>query len=225
MKVVDIAVAELGVTENPPQSNQVKYNTWYYGREVSGRSYPWCMVFVQWVFAQAGETLPARTASCGALMRAAQMSGQWVTEDYRPGDVVIYDFPGGAATDHCGIVEKVTGGSVVAIEGNTGSGSDADGGQVQRRTRSLSCVVGAYRAKGDEEVTQEQFNRMMEVYLSEKAAEAPSQWSAEARKWAESNGVIQGDGTGGMQYKSPCTREQMVVFLARLAELISGGRD
>lgn len=155
-----LAATQVGISENPPSSNNVRYNTWYYGREVSGSAYPWCMVFVQWVFAQLGVALPQRTASCGALMRAAQMSGQWVTEDYRPGDVVIYDFPGGAATDHCGIVESVTDSGVVAIEGNTGSGSDADGGQVQRRSRANSVIVGAVRAKDlMEEVTEEMVDR------------------------------------------------------------------
>lgn len=155
-----LAATQVGISENPPSSNNVRYNTWYYGREVSGSAYPWCMVFVQWVFAQLGVALPQRTASCGALMRAAQMSGQWVTEDYRPGDVVIYDFPGGAATDHCGIVESVTDSGVVAIEGNTGSGSDADGGQVQRRSRAFSVIVGAVRAKDlMEEVTKEMVDR------------------------------------------------------------------
>ena len=159
-----LAATQVGISENPPSSNNVRYNTWYYGREVSGSAYPWCMVFVQWVFAQLGVALPQRTASCGALMRAAQMSGQWVTEDYRPGDVVIYDFPGGAATDHCGIVESVTDSGVVAIEGNTGSGSDADGGQVQRRSRTFSLIVGAVRAKDlMEEVTSEVEDRFNTV--------------------------------------------------------------
>ena len=159
-----LAATQVGISESPPNSNNVRYNTWYYGREVSGGSYPWCMVFVQWVFAQLGVALPQRTASCGALMRAAQMSGQWVTADYRPGDVVIYDFPGGAATDHCGIVESVTDSGVVAIEGNTGSGSDADGGQVQRRSRAFSVIVGAVRAKDlMEEVTSEVEDRFNTV--------------------------------------------------------------
>lgn len=97
-------------------------------------------------------------------MRAAQMSGQWVTEDFCPGDVVIYDFPGGAATDHCGIVERVTESGVIAIEGNTGSGSDADGGQVQRRSRAWSVIVGAVRAKDlTEEVTKEMEERFNTV--------------------------------------------------------------
>lgn len=168
-----LAATQVGISENPPSSNNVRYNTWYYGREVSGGSYPWCMVFVQWVFAQAGVALPQRTASCGALMRAAQMSGQWVTENYRPGDVVIYDFPGGAATDHCGIIESVTDSCVVAIEGNTGSGSDADGGQVQRRSRAFSVIVGAVRAKDlAEEVTEEMEDRFNTVASCPKWAQA-----------------------------------------------------
>ena len=52
-KVLRIAQGELGTKERPANSNQVKYNTWYYGREVSGPAYPWCMVFLQWVFHQA----------------------------------------------------------------------------------------------------------------------------------------------------------------------------
>lgn len=157
-----LAARELGITESPPGSNQVKYNTWYYGQAVSGSAYPWCMVFVQWVFAQAGVSLPSRTASCGALMRAAQSAGCWITEGYQSGDVVIYDFPGGAATDHCGIVERVTDSGVIAIEGNTGSGSDADGGQVQRRTRPLAYVVGAVRPLFEEEENVERFNTVQQ---------------------------------------------------------------
>ena len=152
-----LAATQVGISESPPNSNNVRYNTWYYGREVSGGSYPWCMVFVQWVFAQAGVALPQRTASCGALMRAAQMSGQWV-------NVVIYDFPDGAATDHCGIVESAGSGSVTAIEGNTGTASDADGGQVQRRNRACSVIVGAVRVKDlMEEVTSEVDDRFNTV--------------------------------------------------------------
>ena len=122
--LLELARRQLGVKEDPPGSNKVKYNTWYYGREVSGAAYPWCMVFVQWVFDRASVKLPTRTASCGALMRAAQAAGCWVTKGYRPGDVVIYDFPGGAATDHCGIVEAVDGSRASAIEGNTSAASD-----------------------------------------------------------------------------------------------------
>ena len=77
--------------------------------------------------------------------------GQWVTTGYRPGDVLIYDFPGTAyKTDHCGICESVSGQYVTAIEGNTSNGntgSQSNGDGVYRRKRKLSLVLGAYRPK------------------------------------------------------------------------------
>ena len=161
-ELLDIARKQIGVKESPPKSNNVRYNTWYYGREVSGSAYPWCAVFVAFVFDQAKVKLPIRTASCGALMRAAQSAGQWVTGDYRPGDVVIYDFPGGAKTDHCGIVEAVDGTYISAIEGNTSSASDADGGAVERRARKFSQIVGAVRPSYDKEVDEVRYNTVSE---------------------------------------------------------------
>lgn len=49
--VVATALAEVGVKESPKNSNNVKYNTWFYGHSVKGSSYPWCEVFVCWCFA------------------------------------------------------------------------------------------------------------------------------------------------------------------------------
>ena len=161
-ELLELARRQIGVKECPPNSNNVRYNTWYYGREVSGGAYPWCMVFVQWVFDQADVKLPVRTASCGALMRAAKAAGCWVTKGYQPGDVVIYDFPGGAATDHCGIVEAVDGTYISAIEGNTSSASDADGGAVERRARKFSQIVGAVRPSYDKEVEEVRYNTVSE---------------------------------------------------------------
>ncbi len=152
-QLLTIARKQLGICENPPSSNNVRYNTWYYGREVMGSAYPWCMVFVQWVFAQAGVKLPVRTASCGALMNAAKAAGCWVTAGFKPGDVVIYDFPGGAATDHCGIVEtELPDYGVQAVEGNTSqSGSQSNGGMVCRKNRPGKYIVGAVRPVFDKE--------------------------------------------------------------------------
>lgn len=187
-ELLAIARKQLGVRESPPNSNNVRYNTWYYGREVSGRGYPWCMVFVQWVFNQAGVELPRRTASCGDLMRAAKAAGCWVTEGYQPCDVVIYDFPGGAATDHCGIVSKVLSDRVYAIEGNTGTASDADGGQVMERVRYNKYIVGAARPELDKEETMDEkrYNTIAEV---------PS-WAKNAVQKLVGKGYLGGDGTG-----------------------------
>lgn len=71
---------------------------------------------------------------------------------------------------------------------------------------------------GDGEVTQEQFDQMMDNWLKRREQEEPADWSEAERKWAEKNGIIYGDGSGSKMYLSFCTREQMIVFLCRLAE-------
>lgn len=47
-RLIQIAAGQVGVKESPANSNNVKYNTWFYGKTVSGSAYPWCAVFVCW---------------------------------------------------------------------------------------------------------------------------------------------------------------------------------
>lgn len=66
--IVAVALAEVGradSVEQPPHSNSVKYNKWYYGRDERGA---WCVVFIMWCAAQAGcsDVFP-RTANTDAL--------------------------------------------------------------------------------------------------------------------------------------------------------------
>jgi len=154
---------QLGICEDPPGSNHTKYGKWM---GLDGQ--PWCMSFVQWCCGQVGVRLPLRTGSCGRLMRAAQASGCWVTRDFQPGDVVIYDFSGKQqTTEHCGIVEVVLPDyGVQAIEGNTSkSGSQSNGGMVCRKNRPKKYIVGAVRPqfdaeKEDDTMTKEEFKKM-----------------------------------------------------------------
>ena len=67
----------------------------------------------------------------------------------------------------------------------------------------------------EEEMTQQQFDAMMENYLKRLAQQMPASWSAEARAWAEKNGLIAGDEAGNRQYRSFLTREQMAVLMQR----------
>ena len=71
--------------------------------------------------------------------------------------------------------------------------------------------------KEEDEMTQEQFNQMMNVWISQQAAKEPGEWSAEARKWGESNGIMTGTGAGN-SYGAPATREQVMVLLHRFAK-------
>ena len=63
-------------------------------------------------------------------------------------------------------------------------------------------------------VTQQEFNEKMNTWLSEQSKKQPSDWSKDARAWAESEGIIKGTGNG-MEYKSYVTREQVMTFLYR----------
>ena len=224
MTPLETAIGELGTKESPPGSNKVKYNTWYYGREVSGDAYPWCMVFVQWCFAQAGVPMPIKTASCGALLRAARKAGEAVYSNYQTGDVVIYDFERDGVTDHCGIVERASGSTVVAIEGNTSTGSDSDGGEVMRRTRNIYQIVGAWRPKEVEKVTYEEWLGFMTRYRQELRDNDSSEYSEAARNWAVNTGIITGggelNGLPNYMWEDLSTREQLITVLYRFAQSI-----
>ena len=61
-RIIAIASAEVGITEYPPGSNNVKYNTWFYGRQVSGKNYPWCCTFISYIFdILGGGTKPSKS--------------------------------------------------------------------------------------------------------------------------------------------------------------------
>ena len=186
-QILQVARGELGYKESPAGSNRTKYGAWF---GLNGQ--PWCMMFVQWVFSSEGAAalLPARTASCGAFMLSAQAAGRWVTGGYQPGDVVIYDFPGNnVKTDHCGIVEQLAGGGIMAIEGNTGEGNDADGGQVQRRIRSNQVILGAFRPDyGIEEKEDE------DVVTYKYLKDVPEKFRPTIDQLMTA-GIIQGDGS------------------------------
>ncbi len=148
--VLKIAAGELGTTERPANSNNVKYNTWFYAREVrdtADTKYPWCMAFVQWCFNQVGRSLPYTTASCSNLLGWYRKNQpERVVSVPRRGDIIIYNF------GHTGIVESVAGSTITAIEGNTSAGeagSQSNGGGVFRRKRSKTLVTAYIRPFDD----------------------------------------------------------------------------
>ena len=187
-EILAVARGELGYKESPAGSNRTKYGAWF-----GLNGHPWCMMFIQWVFTQAGaeSLLAARTASCGAFMRAAKAAGQWVTGGYQPGDIVIMDFPGNKAkTDHCGIVVTLLTDGVRTIEGNTGVGNDSNGGEVMERTRPLSVIIGAYRPHYAEETSEKEDKPMTYKYLKD----VPEKFRPIINDLMTA-GIIQGDGS------------------------------
>ena len=154
LKALELAVGELGTKERPAGSNRTKYGRWF---GVDGVR--WCNIFVSYCFTEgAGVVLCAGSHAPGAEPRGCayvpttlawlQTAGYWVGRTTPlPGDIVIYDF--GAGAHHIGIVAQDLGGArFEAIEGNTSIGNDSDGGEVMRRKRYLTQVVGFGRIVG-----------------------------------------------------------------------------
>jgi hypothetical protein len=159
-KVIEAALSQVGTSESPAGSNNVLYNTWFYGKSVRDGYrldgtmdkkvvYPWCGTFVSWVFAKIGRSLGnigylRGYASCPYAVSNLHKWGKEVAwPDALPGDIGFFDFDGNGTFDHTGIFEahgpdKTTG---IFIEGNTGipkSATDfktanANGGIVMRR--------------------------------------------------------------------------------------------
>ena len=138
-EILAIATREIGYHCDKDGHN--KYGEWFgLDRE------PYCMEFIQWVYAQAGIPLPYKTPSCGALLNWYRTyQPECVSKDPVEGCIVIFDFPNTQyKTDHTGIFVRKTDMKITTIDGNTSNGNDANGGWVQQRTRSLSYANPTY---------------------------------------------------------------------------------
>jgi len=148
--IVETALAEVGTLEN--YINDVKYNTWYYGREVNGAAYEWCCVFVMWCAEQNGfidmGVMP-KTAWCPYLVNFYSSQGLFFNRStgYIPkaGDLIFFkyseDDSGEPAelSNHVGIVVSCDGNIVYTVEGNTGpgNGTNPNGGGVWTKSYSM----------------------------------------------------------------------------------------
>lgn len=149
-KLMNTAYSQLGNMEFPAHSNNVKYNTEYYGRAVSG-DYPWCCTFIWWVFRHAGMSDlfcdGEKTAYCPYVKTWAKKRGLFSNTGER-GDIVLFNFSDKNVTSssiskHIGLVsKKIDSNTYLTIEGNTGSTSETNGGCVMERTRKKSNIVG-----------------------------------------------------------------------------------
>jgi hypothetical protein len=148
-RMLEIASREVGVLEQPPGSNRGPRVDEYLrtvGLDPTAGSFAWCAAFVYWSFEQAGRSLGRenpliRTAGVLDHWRKAEQRGipRLVTADavpnpgrIQPGMIFVMDFGGGVG--HTGLVERVQGGFLVTLEGNTNDGGSREGVGVFRRT-------------------------------------------------------------------------------------------
>ena len=122
--------------------------------------------------------------------------------------------------------EYVEAGQIIGAEGSTGrsTGShlhfevrkDVVGAAVDpAEVLGIPNVNGTYTAKEESVVEEEK--------KSKKTDSEPQEWSKAAVEWAVENGIIYGDGNGDLMLREPCTREQMLVFLHRMLQILQGG--
>lgn len=155
--VLGKAASQLGVREQPRDSNSGPEVDEYLRRAGVPLTLPasrksWCCAFVYWCFdeaaREAGRANPmVRTAGClDHWNRAAGSGARRIVASraagdpalLRPGMVFIMDFGGGLG--HTGFVERVNGGLIHTVEGNTDASGTREGGGVYARTRKVKDV-------------------------------------------------------------------------------------
>ena len=76
--------------------------------------------------------------------------------------------------------------------------------------------------KKDDEMTQEQFNQMLNNYFADLILQEPADWGDEwdaAKAWVEENNLVKGNERDEKMYKSFLTRQQMALLLYRYDKL------
>lgn len=156
VKMLEIASSQVDVREKPIGSNrgpQVDKYIRSVGLDPARGSYAWCAAFIYYCFDQAAQQLgmPNPVVKTAGVMdhwnkavqrkipRISKASAVADPKLVKPGHIFIMDYGGGRG--HTGIVERVIGGKLVTIEGNTNSGGSRDGiGVFRRNQRKIVSV-------------------------------------------------------------------------------------
>ena len=146
-QLLAVAKAEIGVREgrdsNGNWNNRVKYNDWYAAKVKNNgfKTSPWCAIFVSWCANKAGGLgtiipLHAWTPAGLSWFRSRGLVTQG--KGAKVGDIFYVYYPAQRRVAHVGIVEKVDGGYVTTIEGNTNTTGSNQGNGVYRLRRRIT---------------------------------------------------------------------------------------
>ena len=167
--VINKAKEYIGVTEEPPESNNVVFNTDYYRQEVydgSVATYPWCVTFLWDIFRISGAEHifcdGMKTASTENVYSYYKNKNMFFDKGQR-GDIILIltaEASKSRRVNHAGIVVSANrDGTYETIEGNTGSGNIANGGMVMTRKRSFEgkgyTIVGFARPSYENKVAKQ----------------------------------------------------------------------
>lgn len=148
-EALKIAVSQIGVMEDPPGSNKGQKVEEYQASAGIPAGTFWCAAFLYWCFQKASENLSRknpvlRTGHCmthwnntkGKKIAAADAVNK--PSLVKPGHLFIINT--GGTHGHTGIIEKVEGGFIHTIEGNTDPTGGRNGIGVFKNTRKLAKI-------------------------------------------------------------------------------------
>lgn len=137
--VTKVALQEVGYSES--KGNRTKYGEWFGLNGV-----PWCGIFVSWCYAKGGIRLPRigfwnGFAGCQTAVKYFSEK-KMIVKNPVAGDIVFYDWQGDGRYDHTGIYLKRNDNETFsAIEGNTSTTNQSNGGSVMVRERHYkNCI-------------------------------------------------------------------------------------
>lgn len=223
--VMNLAAKYVGTKEYPKDSNNVVFNTDYYGHPVNGSRYPWCCTYVWDIYRMAKASKlfydGQKVAYCPYVYNWGKRNKLNVPKSQgRYGDIVLFDWTGDGEADHIGfIVKQYSDGSYLTIEGNTAIGNDSNGGEVMYRTRYQYQICMIIRPKYSEEdtVTYEEWKKFKEQYDDEIAEMgASSGFQQKIANWAYKIGIT-ADKT---QPQAPAKRWQIWAMFYRFAQYL-----
>jgi len=155
LAALELARAAIGVTEKPIGSNNGPEVKKYLAAVGLPPGYAWCMAFVYYMVeaAAAGGEVPI-VKTGGVLHGYNNAKGKRIYKldsqkqaiepsQLLPGDIFIMQFKGGQG--HTGFVDKVSGSSIITIEGNTDKGGGREGIGVFSKRRKISELRGIIR--------------------------------------------------------------------------------
>jgi hypothetical protein len=164
-EMVRIAQTQLGVVEQPPESNSgpevfglYQKSTW-----IKGTGWFWCAAFICYLFKVASQKAGIRysfslpqTAGAFDYANWARTNRKFIElyeppfKNILPGDIIIFNF------SHIGLsIGQVSDGKIDCIEGNTDVRGGRNGGGVYKKSRSLSLIKQVLRIKYNPNLVKE----------------------------------------------------------------------
>lgn len=172
--LIETARGELGTARK--SINMVKYNKSYYGHDVSGEDFKWCVVFLWWCMQKCRVPMSVfpKTARVFTLRDWYKEKDRYFKASSTPlqGDLVVFSY------SHIGLVVKVTDDQVITIEGN-----QDDAVRKIAHSRGESTIDGycrpAYHLVEVDDMTKDELIEVLRSGFTPGSITSVNEWAAQ----------------------------------------------